>query len=121
MEENKVAIVTGATRGIGKKIAERFARENYNLVLNYVSENNFEKHWTSAQYFKKNSKGYLTKVQGGGGLRTYTINSIKKIDDSTYSAKTTATLVDFDDSKEKENFTFKVTFYNGKCVIDSVK
>ena len=39
MEENKVAIVTGATRGIGKKIAERFARENYNLVLNYVSEN----------------------------------------------------------------------------------
>ncbi len=90
-------------------------------MLNYVSENNFEKHWASAQYFKKNSKGYLTKVQGGGGLRTYTINSIKKIDDSTYSAKTTATLVDFDDSKEKENFTFKVTFYNGKCVIDSVK
>lgn len=39
MEENKVAIITGATRGIGKKIAERFAKENYNLVLNYVSEN----------------------------------------------------------------------------------
>ena len=39
MEENKVAIITGAIRGIGKKIAERFAKENYNLVLNYVSEN----------------------------------------------------------------------------------
>lgn len=90
-------------------------------MLNYVSESEFEKYWTSKQYFGKNSKGYLTKVQGGGGLRAYTINSIKKIDDSTYTAKTTSIVVDGDDDKENESFTFKVTSYKGKCVIDSVK
>lgn len=92
-----------------------------NAMLNYVSESEFEKNWTSSLHFNKNSNGYLTKVQGGGGLRVYTINSITKTDNSTYSAKTTATLVDLDNSQENENFTFTITSYNGNCVIDSIK
>lgn len=92
-----------------------------NAMLNYVSESEFEKNWTSSLHFNKNSNGYLTKVQGGGGLRVYTINSITKTDNSTYSAKTTATLVDLDNSQEDENFTFTITSYNGNCVIDSIK
>ncbi len=39
MEDKKIALVTGGTRGIGKKVAEKFAKEGYNLVLNYVSDN----------------------------------------------------------------------------------
>lgn len=35
--ENKVAIVTGASRGIGKQIALQLAREGYNLILSYQS------------------------------------------------------------------------------------
>ena len=91
-----------------------------NAMLNYVSESAFEKNWTSSLHFKENSNGYLTKVQGGGGLCVYTVNSITKIDNSTYSAKTTATLVDLDNSKEDENFTFTVTSYKNNCVIDSI-
>ncbi len=39
MSESRVALVTGGSRGIGRKIAERFAKEGYNLVINYVSDN----------------------------------------------------------------------------------
>ena len=36
---DKVAIITGATRGIGKQIALTLANEGYNIVLNYRIEN----------------------------------------------------------------------------------
>ena len=32
---NKVAVITGASRGIGKAIAIKFASQNYNIVINY--------------------------------------------------------------------------------------
>lgn len=38
MNENNVALITGGTRGIGKAIAQKFAREGYDLVINYVSD-----------------------------------------------------------------------------------
>ena len=88
-------------------------------MLNYVSEDYFNKGWTSPQNFYENDEGYLVKVQGGGGLVEYTINSISKIDDTTYLANTTAKLVDLDDSTESRMFNFSVSSYNGKCVIDS--
>ena len=36
---NKVAFITGATRGIGKQIAITLAREGYDIAINYRSEN----------------------------------------------------------------------------------
>ena len=39
MSENKVALITGATRGIGKQIAITLAKEGYNIALNYRKEN----------------------------------------------------------------------------------
>ena len=37
MEENKTVFVTGASRGIGKEVALKFADNGYNVVINYVS------------------------------------------------------------------------------------
>ena len=39
MEERKVVFITGGSRGIGKAIALKFAKEGYNIVTNYVSDN----------------------------------------------------------------------------------
>ena len=35
--ENKTAIITGASRGIGKGIAEKFAQEGCNIAFSYAS------------------------------------------------------------------------------------
>ena len=56
MEDRKVVLITGGTRGIGKSVAERFAKEGYNLVLNYVSEN------TDIESIKDNFKEYEIDV-----------------------------------------------------------
>lgn len=37
MEGNKCAIVTGASRGIGRRISLKLAENGYNLVVNYIS------------------------------------------------------------------------------------
>ena len=39
MEDRKVALITGGSRGIGKQVALRFAQEGYHIVINYVSDN----------------------------------------------------------------------------------
>ena len=36
---SKVALITGATRGIGKEIALTLAKENYDIAINYRTEN----------------------------------------------------------------------------------
>lgn len=36
--KQKTAVITGSTKGIGKAIAYRLSREQYNIVLNYASD-----------------------------------------------------------------------------------
>lgn len=36
---NKLALITGGTRGIGKEIAYTLAEENYDIIINYRTEN----------------------------------------------------------------------------------
>ena len=36
---SKIALITGATRGIGKEIALTLAQEGYNIAINYRTEN----------------------------------------------------------------------------------
>lgn len=37
--ERKVALITGGSRGIGKEVAKEFAKNGYDLAINYVSDN----------------------------------------------------------------------------------
>ena len=38
MSENKVALITGATRGIGREIALELAENGMDIAINYRSE-----------------------------------------------------------------------------------
>ncbi len=40
MTDRKAALITGASRGIGKEIARKLAKEGYNIALNYRSDEN---------------------------------------------------------------------------------
>ncbi|WP_036728421.1 3-oxoacyl-[acyl-carrier-protein] reductase [Peptoniphilus mikwangii] len=40
--KNRTALITGATRGIGKRIAIEFADRGYNLIINYRDKESFE-------------------------------------------------------------------------------
>lgn len=91
-----------------------------NAMLNFVSEAEFERNWTSKINLKENSNGYLTHLQGGGGLRVYTIKSVSKINDTTFSAKTSSA-VGNNEFYEENDYTFTVKTNNGVYVIDSFK
>ena len=54
--EKKVALITGGSRGIGKAIAEKFAKNGYDLVINYVSDN------TDLDAIKEEFKQYGSEV-----------------------------------------------------------
>ena len=56
MKDKKIALITGGTRGIGKAIAIKFAKNRYNLVLNYVSDR------TNLEDLEKEFKEYNIEV-----------------------------------------------------------
>ena len=55
---SRTVLVTGAARGIGKKIAEIFAQNGYNVLINY---NNSEK-MAEVTYKNMQEKGYNVKL-----------------------------------------------------------
>ena len=61
MEEEKVVLVTGGSRGIGKEVAMKFAKEGYNVVTNYVSDKT-DKEGLKKEFENNNVKALVLKV-----------------------------------------------------------
>ena len=53
-ETNKVAIITGASRGIGAAVAERLAKDGFTVVINYSGDT-------------KSAEALARKIEGDGG------------------------------------------------------
>ncbi|MBO5835243.1 MAG: 3-oxoacyl-[acyl-carrier-protein] reductase [Bacteroidales bacterium] len=61
--ENKVALITGAARGIGKAVALKFASEGANIAFTDIREDeNFNKTLSELQAFGIQAKGYVSNA-----------------------------------------------------------
>ena len=80
MKSNKVMLITGATSGVGKALAEHFYKKNYKLVLVGGSKEKVDK---QSKKFKKNTLflcADLTKSEDIKMIVTESITKFKKID-----------------------------------------
>ena len=59
--EEKVVLVTGGSRGIGKEVALKFAKEGYNVVTNYVSDKT-DKEGLKKEFENNNVKALVLKA-----------------------------------------------------------
>ena len=61
--ENKVALISGAARGIGKAVALKFASEGANIAFTDIREDeNFNKTLSELQAFGIQAKGYVSNA-----------------------------------------------------------
>jgi 3-oxoacyl-[acyl-carrier protein] reductase len=74
--KDQVAIITGASRGIGRSIAEVFAEEGAKIVINYNS-------------FEKGASDVVNVINGKGGQAIHVRADVSKLDDVKRLVKAT--------------------------------
>jgi len=79
--ENKVAIVTGAARGIGEAIARKFAEHGANVAFTYVRDSSAEKAAAleiKLQEMGVKAKGYKTNAGDFAQCETFVNDALKE-------------------------------------------
>ena len=125
MTVKKTALITGASRGIGREIARLFAKNNYNVVINY---NNSQKEAEELleELTKENCsvrifKADVSNVNEANALVNYTIGQFEKIDvlvnNAGISRYNTFTDISYEEWHEVMNVNLNSVFYVTKKAI----
>ena len=125
MTVKKTALITGASRGIGREIAKLFAKNNYNVVINY---NNSQKEaeelleeLTKENYSVRIFKADVSNVNEANALVNYTIGQFEKIDvlvnNAGISRYNTFTDISYEEWHEVMNVNLNSVFYVTKKVL----
>ena len=75
MKSNKVMLITGATSGVGKALAEHFYKKNYKLILVGGSKDKVDK---QSKKFKKNTLYLCADLTKSKDIKRIVIESITK-------------------------------------------
>ena len=84
MKSKKTVLITGSSRGIGRAIAVLFARNNYNVVINYNKSEDKAKELydmlTQEGLSVRMFKADVSKIEEANALVNYTIGQFENID-----------------------------------------
>ena len=84
MKSKKTVLITGSSRGIGRAIAILFARNNYNVVINYNKSEDKAKELydmlTQEGLSVRIFKADVSKIEEANALVNYTIGQFENID-----------------------------------------
>ena len=119
MSTKKTALITGSSRGIGREIARLFAKNNYNVVINYNnSEEEAKKlldELTNDGCSVKIFKADISNVNEANALVNFTIGNFEKIDvlvnNAGISRFNLFTDISYDEWHEVMNVNLNSVFY----------
>ena len=119
MNNKKVALITGASRGIGREIARLFAMNNYNVVINYNKSekeaNELLQELTNEGYNARIFKADISNINEANALVNYTIGQFERIDvlvnNAGISRFNTFTEISIEEWHEVMNVNLNGVFY----------
>ena len=115
----KTVLITGSSKGIGREIAKLFAKNNYNVVINYNKSEKEAKELleelTKENYSVRIFKADVSNVNEANALVNYTIGQFEKIDvlinNAGISRFNIFTDISYDEWHEVMNTNLNSAFY----------
>ena len=115
----KTVLITGASRGIGREMARLFAKNNYNVVINYNKSEKeakeLEEELNNEGHDVRIFKADVSNVNEANALVNFTIGQFEKIDvlinNAGISRFNLFTDISFDEWHEVMNMNLNSVFY----------